>query len=618
MRRRRWKAAKRCVRRPRRSRQGKRLIGIGSPRASLEANFALRTLVGPDNFYAGVSALEQRLARLTLDIIQSGPARSPSLADVARCDAALVLGEDVTQTAPRLALALRQSQKRAPLREAAKLRVPEWDAAGVRNSTQEARGPLYIAATQGTRLDEVATRSYRAAPEEIARLGFAVAHAIDDASPAVPGPPADVAALAAEIAASLVAAEAPLVVSGGGCGSEDILRAAANVARALRRKGRPAQLCLTVPECDSLGLSLLGGGSLADALAAAPDMVVILENDLYRRADAASVNAFLGAAKRVIVVDHTANATTARADILLPAATFAESDGTLVNNEGRAQRSYQVFPPPGDVSESWRWLRDLGVEAGRREFESWANIDAVGAALATAVPVLAPITEIGPPAEFLIVGRPIARQPGRYSGRTAMNANANVSESPPPEDGDSPFVFSMEGYQGQPPSPLIPRFWAPGWNSVQALNKFQEEIAGPLRGGDPGRRLIEAPENAETPYYGDVPEARAPPSGNYRVVAAHHIFGSEELSALAPGIAKLAPQPYAGLSPDDANDMSLSPGQEVEVTLAGQTLRLPVRILQGLPRGMVALPVGLERMESFELPAFGRLGNPRDEKESAS
>jgi NADH-quinone oxidoreductase subunit G len=32
------------------------LIGIGSPRASLEANFALQTLVGADHFFPGVSA----------------------------------------------------------------------------------------------------------------------------------------------------------------------------------------------------------------------------------------------------------------------------------------------------------------------------------------------------------------------------------------------------------------------------------------------------------------------------------------------------------------------------------------------------------------------------------
>ena len=50
----------------------------------------------------------------------------------------------------------------------------------------------------------------------------------------------------------------------------------------------------------------------------------------------------------------------------------------------------------------------------------------------------------------------------------------------PPHDPDAPLSFSMEGFHGPPPAALIPRYWAPGWNSVQALNKFQEEVGGPL------------------------------------------------------------------------------------------------------------------------------------------
>ncbi len=34
------------------------MIGIGSPRASLESNYALRELVGDDNFYSGIAAVE--------------------------------------------------------------------------------------------------------------------------------------------------------------------------------------------------------------------------------------------------------------------------------------------------------------------------------------------------------------------------------------------------------------------------------------------------------------------------------------------------------------------------------------------------------------------------------
>ena len=49
-----------------------KVIGIGSPRASLEANFALLTMVGPDNFYAGVSDKDFDLLGLELAVLQDG------------------------------------------------------------------------------------------------------------------------------------------------------------------------------------------------------------------------------------------------------------------------------------------------------------------------------------------------------------------------------------------------------------------------------------------------------------------------------------------------------------------------------------------------------------------
>ncbi|MFT8139943.1 hypothetical protein ACMYM0_23555, partial [Salmonella enterica subsp. enterica serovar Enteritidis] len=87
--------------------------------------------------------------------------------------------------------------------------------------------------------------------------------------------------------------------------------------------------------------------------------------------------------------------------------------------------------------------------------------------------------------------------PHRYSGRTAMRANISVHEPRQPQDIDTPFAFSMEGNN----SPLadrqqIPFAWAPGWNSPQAWNKFQAEVGGKLRFGDPGVRLIEAGEGS--------------------------------------------------------------------------------------------------------------------------
>src|SRR5206468_6463076 len=102
--------------------------------------------------------------------------------------------------------------------------------------------------------------------------------------------------------------------------------------------------------------------------------------------------------------------------------------------------------------------------------------------------------DAAPNAKFRMSGAKIPRQPHRFSGRTAMNAKKDVHEPRPPGDPDSPLAFSMEGMTGlrQEPAALIPMFWAPMWNSPQAVNKFQAEIGGHLQGGDPGVRLIAA------------------------------------------------------------------------------------------------------------------------------
>jgi NADH-quinone oxidoreductase subunit G len=593
--------------------ESSRVIGIGSPRAPLEANFALRTLVGPEHFYLGISERDSRLITTALKILKGGPARSPSLHDVELADAVLVLGEDLTNVAPRLALALRRSVLRKPLEIAARLKIPEWDDAAVREAIQDEKGPLFIATTCSTRLDDIAAETYRAAPDDLARLGFAVAHALNAEAPPVRDLPEELHSLAGRIAQALRGAERPLIISGTSCGSEEVMLAAANVARALCEDGRAAELCFTMPECNSFGLGLMGGSSLNDAFKSvgetAAETVIILENDLYRRADTESVDAMLNAARYIIAIDHLSNATTSKADVILPAATFAEGDGTLVNSEGRAQRFYQVFVPDGEIQESWRWLRDVMIATNRSEGAgaAWYNLDDVAFALAAALPVCSPILKIAPPAEFRIEGQKIPRQPHRYSGRTAMLAQIDVNEPRPPNDPDSPLAFSMEGYEGEPPPPFIMRYWAPGWNSVQALNKFQAEVGGPLLGGDPGQRLIEPASGAEVSYFRDVPAAFKPRESEWLIVSLYHIFGSEELSTLSHGIAERSPRPYLALNPIDASGLRVNDGEEIVLALDGSIHRLPVLLQPALPSGVAGLPMGLRELPKIVLPAWGSL-----------
>jgi NADH-quinone oxidoreductase subunit G len=589
---------------------GAKVIGIGSPRASLEANFALRTLVGPENYYLGVSEIEFNLVYLILEILQKGPAHSPSLHDVEMCDAVFVLGEDIANAAPMLALSLRQSMRRNPMKFCKILNIPEWHESAVCEVIQNKKGSLFIATPSDTRLDDIATQTYRATPDNLARAGYAIAHALDPDAPQVSGLPDDVMAFAGRAAQALKEAERPLIVSGTSCASESLIKAAANIARALHKINSQTELCLTVPEINTLGLGLIGGGSLNSAFkevqAGRVDTAVILENDLYRRADKESVDAFFEKINHAIVIDCLETATTSKAGVLLPAGTFAETDGTVVNNEGRAQRFFKVFQPVDGVHESWRWLLDMMRIAERSEAVQWKVFEDITKALSDSSAVFKPISGITPPAGFRIAGMRIPRQPNRYSGRTSMHANMSIHEPRTADDPDSPLAFSMEGFEGIPPSSLVTHFWSPGWNSVQAVNKFQSEIGSPLHDGEPGRRLIEPAEVTATSYFSDVPSAFSPNPEELLVLPLCHIFGSEEFSILSPGIAALAPKPYLGLNPDNMEALQIKEGAEVKIIINGKTLCLPAKQITALPSGTAALPSGLPGLQGIVFPAIGK------------
>ncbi|GAA4424506.1 NADH-quinone oxidoreductase subunit NuoG [Pontibacter saemangeumensis] len=587
-----------------------RAIGIGSPRASLESNYVLKKLVGEDNFHHGVSDTDHIMVDMALSILRHGSARTPSLREVEKADAVFILGEDLTNTAPMLALAVRQSVRQQPLLEqVSTANIPVWQDAAVRELVQTEKGPLYIAHYTPTKLDELATQTFLDTPEAISRLGFAVANLIHPESPEVRGMTAEDLALAQQIADSLMAANNPLIISGASSGSDRVLKAAANIANALCAREKAAGISLVVPECNSMGLALLGGHKLESAFEAVlngyADTVIILENDLYRLAGAGAVNQFLDSCKQVIVLDHLHNATTEKADILFPAAPFSEADGTLVNNEGRAQRFFQVHPTQEEIQESWHWLAELGTIMAEEQISNWHGYDDIVKAIAKETPELKGIGKVAPSSEFRITGQKIPRAPHRFSGRTAIVANVHVSEPKPSEDPDSPLSYTMEGYRGQPPSAAIPFFWAPGWNSVQATNKYQQEVGGHLKGGDPGVRLI-APDST-THFSTAVPPKFVPLEGHLFMLPLHHTFGSEELSSHSPSVRERIPGPYVAVNAGDALRMKLEEGQLLSFSIEGHVYQLPLTTSRSVPSGTAGLPLGLPGVQFADLPAWANL-----------
>ena len=569
-----------------------KILGIGSPRASLESNFALRKLVGADRFNSGIARHEHELIELTAKILR-GPVGAANIRDIEEADCVLVLGEDSTQTAPRVALAVRQAARGKMVTEGAKKNIPEWQVISLADLVQQQRNPVFVATPEASRLDDIASALLRANPERLAQIGHAIAHRIDASSPAPAGLGEEATKLADEIADALLAANKPLIVSGTAAGSAAIIQAAANVAWSLKKKDKDVGLSLSVPEANSLGVSLFGAPDVEAGLQAAAngevDVLVVLENDLYRRAEKSLVDAALQSKARVIVIDHQMTATSEHADLLLPAGTVFETDGTFVNCEGRAQRFFQVFDPTYydrsvAVQDAWRWCAGMSEQV-------WQSLDDVTAQCAKEMSQFSVITETAPNAQFRLKGMKVARAPHRYSGRTAMRANLSVHEPRATQDADSALAFSMEGANGSMkldrPSELLPFAWAPGWNSPQAWNKFQAEVGGEMKGGDSGEPVLVTDPDAGITYFG---ADQAAGSDGLKLVAIHHIFGSEEQSARSAVIQKRIPQSCVFVSQKDADCLGLK--DQAQVTLGQVTVNLPVRISESLPAGSVGLPQG--------------------------
>jgi len=587
-------------------RQAKKVIGIGSPRASVESNFALRELVGAANFSTGMPAGEQARLDLMLKVLREGGIHTPALREIESYDAVLVLGEDLTQTGARVALAVRQAVKGKAREMAAAQKVADWQIAAILNIGQHAKHPLFVTNVDETRLDDIAAWSYRAPVEDQARLGFAIAHALDESAPAVSDFDSSLNSKVDVIVQALAGAKKPLIISGTHSGSEAMIEAAANVARALKGRGADVGITLIASAANSVGLGMIGGMTLDDALnqleSGSTDAVVVMENDLYRHAPKAKVDAALRHVDNVIVLDHQRTATMEKAGLILSGASFAESDGTLINQEGRAQRFFQVYDPAYYdhqvvMLESWRWLHSLHSAIQSRRVD-WTQLDHVIDAVALALPQLKGIKEAAPDASFRIRGQKLARSPHRSSGRTAARANISVHEPRQPQDVDTMFSFSMEG-NNQPSAPRsdIPFAWAPGWNSPQAWNKFQDEVGGKLRNGDPGVRLFEA-SAGQLSWFDRVPTAFAR-NGGWRVAPYYNLFGSEEMSQRAPVMQQRMPQPAIVINPADAATLGVNAGAALELNCAGETLRLPVRFSDALQAGQVGLPLGMPGVPPF-------------------
>lgn len=677
----------------------KKVIGIGSPRASLETNFALKNMVGFENFSTGLNHQQQTLVNKCIEVLSTEGIYNPGMADIESHDAVLVLGEDITQTSSRVALSIRQAAKNEAIKMAAATKTQSWLAEPVKRIGQGVQSPVYIIDVTQTKLEDISKVSVVATAEDIIKLGFKVADEIanfadDLAKIAEPNSDSDVdthidamQALAQQIAYDLIQADKPLVVSGTSLSSTALIEAAAQITQVLSQKraaikateqqqveahneqvrraeeqaqteqpeedkelaAKPAKpetgtdkeaqddverepaakpelkevnknyhaqagIYLAVPDANSIGVCMLGGQSVEELLATDFDVVIVAENQLTDAIDAHKLTQLL-ADKTVIALDHQLLDWHKDVDIVLPAASFAEADGTLISAEGRAQRFFQVYDnnyyhPMSSIKEGWRWLHAVHSSLEGRDVD-WTLLDDVINALIATHPKLAGIKDAAPDADYRMNGLKIARQPRRYSGRTSMRAPISVHEPMQPKDLDTGLTFSMEGYSGkQTPSSMIPFARAAGWNSPQAWNKYQDKVGGSLRNGDPGVRLFDRLERLAKRQY-VAPEFSSVTTtdiqqGQAKLVPIYNLYASSMMASRSPVVAEQLPVAAWRVGIDDAREWGLAAGDYLAIEIDNQQITLPVELVGYLAEGCIGYPVGQVSIIHPSMPASVR------------
>ncbi len=108
--------------------------------------------------------------------------------------------------------------------------------------------------------------------------------------------------------------------------------------------------------------------------------LILFGADLIGQLGRERVESALEAVEFLVLVDLRRSETSLYADVVLPACSFAETDGTFTNHAGRVQRLWQALPPPGAAMEGWKLLAALLGALG--DERAWSGAEEIFTAIA--------------------------------------------------------------------------------------------------------------------------------------------------------------------------------------------------------------------------------------------
>ncbi|MCD6014754.1 MAG: NADH-quinone oxidoreductase, chain [Solirubrobacterales bacterium] len=418
-----WEAALDAVAERLRS-AGERTAAIVGGQTSNEEGYLIQRLLRGALGSANITSVDELEAGLARRL--AAPELGAAVPDLDAAESILVVGTDPLNSIPILDLRIRRA-------------------------IRQGRARLVVASERPTALDGGAEETARYAPGDAAGFLAALAAELGNrrqagagtpgrAADEVPGDGSDWAEGARRIAGELRPGKTVIVYGerlGRGPGGDSALASLLECARALDLATAGAGV-IGVPEgANGRGLREVGclpgaGPGFAEAPAGRGldrikqglldgelDAVVLVHADPIRNLpDGPGWAEALRRARTVIAVSAFDDASTETADIVFPAESYAEKEGTVTHPDGRLQRLRPAVPHPGNVHPIWQVLAELGARLGHET--GIGSVPEAVATIAAEVPFYAGITpeEIG--------GRGV-----RWQERPAASAVAELAAVPP-------------------------------------------------------------------------------------------------------------------------------------------------------------------------------------------
>src|SRR4051794_35936590 len=293
----------------------------------------------------------------------SSPELGASVSDLDRAEAILVIGTDPLHSMPILDLRIRKAVRLRGARLAVATDRPSALDGGAEETARYAPGaadPFMWSLAA-----ELGAEGYERAPGETGADAERIAGALKPASTVIVHAGVDVRAI--------VDCARALGLDANGAGLIEVPEGANG--RGLREVG-----CLPVagPGLSEVPQGLDGPG-ICDGLAEGRlDAAFLVNADPVRDgANAPAWGEALGKAQFVLAISMFEDASTKHADVVFPAESYAEKEGTVTHPDGRLQRVRPGVPNPGRARPTWEVLVELSALLGEE-----TGIDSVPEALA--------------------------------------------------------------------------------------------------------------------------------------------------------------------------------------------------------------------------------------------